>query len=73
MCTIFNSCSMSAHLIWVGYTNLVSNKSETGANAYYNMCTIFNSCSMSAHLIWVGYTNLVSNKSETGANDYRNN
>ena len=32
MCTIFNSCSMSAHLIWVGYTNLVSNKSETGAN-----------------------------------------
>ena len=32
MCTIFNSCSMSAHLTWVGYTNLVSNKSETGAN-----------------------------------------
>ena len=32
MCTIFNSCSMSAHLIWVGYTNLVSNKSEKGAN-----------------------------------------
>ena len=32
MCTIFNSCSMSVHLIWVGYTNLVSNKSETGAN-----------------------------------------
>ena len=31
MCTT-NSCSMSAHLIWVGYTNLVSNKSETGAN-----------------------------------------
>ena len=23
---------MSAHLIWVGYTNLVSNKSEKGAN-----------------------------------------
>ena len=32
MSTIFNSCSMSAHLIWVGYTNLVSNKSEKGAN-----------------------------------------
>ena len=32
MCNIFNSCSMSAHLIWVGYTNLVSNMSETGAN-----------------------------------------
>ena len=30
MCTIFNSFFMSPHLIWVGYTNLVSNKSETG-------------------------------------------
>ena len=30
MCIIFNSCSMSPHLMWVGYTNLVSNKSVTG-------------------------------------------
>ena len=49
MCTIFNSCSMSAHLIWVGYTNLVSNKSETGANEIIEeirFFTLFNSQSL---------------------------
>ena len=39
MCTIFNSCSMSPHLIWVGYTNLVSNKSETGTYGIIDRAT----------------------------------
>ena len=40
---------MSAHLIWVGYTNLVSNKSETGANEIIEeirFFTLFNSQSL---------------------------
>ena len=73
MCTIFNSCSMSPHLIWVGYTNL--NKSETGTYGIIDqwVCTDemlpVNSCQFILSIEFKKLTpseNLSSQKKEKG-------